>query len=75
METLAAEFASEETPKGEIVVLIGPPSPQTEPRTRTTTSTRACASTLANLSLKDAVDVVAQETGLRASASMPGPWS
>ena len=64
VETLAAEFASEATPKGEIVVLIGPPTPQTEPANKDDDVDARLRIHLANLSLKDAVDVVAQETNV-----------
>ena len=64
VETLAAEFASEATPKGEIVVLIGPPTPHTEPANKDEDVDARLRIHLAHLSLKDAVDVVAQETGV-----------
>ena len=61
---LAATYAQEPTPKGEIVVLIGPaPAGGSEPRDDTDLDA-LLAKQLKTLSVKDAVAVVAQETGL-----------
>jgi 16S rRNA (cytidine1402-2'-O)-methyltransferase len=63
LSELAALYESEPTPKGEIVVLIGPPSAEK------TTPTDAAVDDLLKvhlekLSIKDAASVVAQETGI-----------
>jgi 16S rRNA (cytidine1402-2'-O)-methyltransferase len=63
LSELAALYESEPTPKGEIVVLIGPPSAEK------TTHTDAAVDDLLKvhlekLSIKDAASVVAQETGI-----------
>ncbi len=60
---LAAEFGDAPTPKGEIVVLIGPPAEEHAPVDDTDLDARL-ARHLARLSVKDAVAVTVQETGL-----------
>lgn len=64
LDELAARYAGEPTPKGEIVVLIGPPTGDASPRTSDADVDALLARHLESLSVKDAVDVVAQETGL-----------
>ena len=60
---LAARYESEPTPKGEIVVLIGPPSD--EKITNTDEAIDALlVHHLGKLSIKDAASVVAEETGM-----------
>lgn len=61
---LAATFAAEGPPKGEIVVLIGPPAEgETRPASAADLDERIAAA-LATHSLKDAAALVAAETGL-----------
>ena len=63
LSELAALYESEPTPKGEIVVLIGPPS--AEKTTPTDTAVDDLLKVhLEKLSIKDAASVVAQETGI-----------
>ncbi|MCP8938040.1 16S rRNA (cytidine(1402)-2'-O)-methyltransferase [Alsobacter sp. SYSU M60028] len=64
LDALAAQFAAEPTPKGEIVVLIGPPGEDAAPRASDADLDARLAELLETLSVKDAVDVAAQETGL-----------
>jgi 16S rRNA (cytidine1402-2'-O)-methyltransferase len=63
LATLAARYATEGAPKGEIVVLIGPPEADAAPLD-TTDVDAMLAAELGSLSVKDAVDVVAHETGM-----------
>jgi 16S rRNA (cytidine1402-2'-O)-methyltransferase len=64
LSELAATYADEPTPRGEIVVLIGP-APAGAGETRDDSDLDALLQRrLATLSVKDAVAVVAQETGL-----------
>jgi 16S rRNA (cytidine1402-2'-O)-methyltransferase len=60
---LAERYAGEGAPKGEIVVLIGPPQASSVP-VDTADVDAMLAAELETLSVKDAVDVVAHETGL-----------
>jgi 16S rRNA (cytidine1402-2'-O)-methyltransferase len=62
---LLAQFEAEPTPKGEIVVLIGPPLAQTVLIADHASLDERLADHLAHLSIKDAVDVTVQETGLK----------
>ena len=63
LSTLAAAYAQEPAPKGEIVVLVGPPGAPEVPQDDSALDARL-AHHLARLSVKDAVAVVAEETGL-----------
>jgi 16S rRNA (cytidine1402-2'-O)-methyltransferase len=62
--SLAGEFAGEDTPKGEIVVLVGPPVAGSEDVSDDAALDAALRSQLSHLSVKDAVAVVSQETGV-----------
>lgn len=64
LETLAAEFAEEGPPKGEIVVLIGEASDESRREEAETGLDGALARALASHSIKDAAALVAAETGL-----------
>jgi 16S rRNA (cytidine1402-2'-O)-methyltransferase len=65
LPVLAGAYAGEPAPKGEIVVLIGPPSARSAAGEDTEAALdEALRRRLATLSVKDAVAVVAQETGL-----------
>ena len=64
LASLAESYARRDAPKGEIVVLIGPPSSGRRPRGRRGARRSACARHLDRMSVKDAVAVVVQETGL-----------
>jgi 16S rRNA (cytidine1402-2'-O)-methyltransferase len=59
---LAAALASEDTPKGEIVLLVGPP-PDDEPLEPGALDEKLAAA-LSRMTVKDAAAVVAAETGL-----------
>ena len=61
---LAAAFASEPTPKGEIVILIAPASDTTRGEEAAATLDDRLAVALAEHSVKDAAAIVASETGL-----------
>ncbi len=61
---LAREFAEAPTPKGEIVVLIGPPQEGATPATDEADLDARLRRHLSHLSVKDAVSVAVQETGL-----------
>lgn len=61
---LAGTYAAEDTPKGEIVVLVGPPPEGVEEVSDDAALDAALRVQLAHLSVKDAVAVVSQETGL-----------
>ena len=63
LSELAALYESEPTPKGEIVVLIGPPSAEKTTPTDTAVDDLLRLH-LEKLSIKDAASVVAQETGI-----------
>jgi 16S rRNA (cytidine1402-2'-O)-methyltransferase len=63
LATLAAAYAQEPAPKGEIVVLVGPPGAPEVPQDDSALDARL-AHHLARLSVKDAAAVVAEETGL-----------
>jgi 16S rRNA (cytidine1402-2'-O)-methyltransferase len=63
LSELAAAYAGEGAPKGEIVVLIGPPG-DAAPVVETRDLDAMLEGELEQLSVKDAVDVVAQTTGL-----------
>jgi 16S rRNA (cytidine1402-2'-O)-methyltransferase len=60
---LAAQFASEPPPKGEIVVLVGPPGEETAVDD-TAALDEKLSEALKKLSVKDAAAVVSQATGL-----------
>ncbi len=62
--SLAQAYAQEDTPKGEIVVLIGPPASGAEVAVDDSAVDAALQKHLARMSVKDAVAVVVQETGL-----------
>ena len=59
---LAAHYAAAGAPKGEIVVVVGPPAPAAKPASETLDAMILDA--LATLSVKDAAAAVAVETGL-----------
>ena len=59
---LAARYASEDTPKGEIVIVVGPPLAAPPPDAAAIDT--AIAAALETLSVKDAAAAVAAETGL-----------
>jgi 16S rRNA (cytidine1402-2'-O)-methyltransferase len=60
---LAAQFAAEVTPKGEIVILIGPPGDE-KAAVDDAAIDALLRARLLNHSVKDAVTLVVQETGL-----------
>ena len=60
---LAAQFASEATPKGEIVVLVGPPGEHEEALDGAALDEHLNRA-LESYSVKDAASIVAQTTGL-----------
>lgn len=62
--SLASAYGGEPDPKGEIVVLIGPPDADTAVRDDPADLDERLRRQLDALSVKDAVDVVSQETGL-----------
>jgi len=62
LPSLAADLAHEEPPKGEIVLLVGPPGEQTRAISDAELDQRIQAA-LTDLSVKDAASVVAAETG------------
>jgi 16S rRNA (cytidine1402-2'-O)-methyltransferase len=64
LTTLAAEFEASATPKGEIVVLIGPPSAETDVVLSDAALDERLRHHLAHLSVKDATAVTVEETGL-----------
>ncbi|WP_406856090.1 16S rRNA (cytidine(1402)-2'-O)-methyltransferase [Alsobacter sp. KACC 23698] len=65
LSELAARYAGEDAPKGEIVVLIGPPGAEAADEACDDEAIDAkLREHLARLSVKDAVAIVAQETGL-----------
>ncbi len=64
LKGLADAYAGEPDPKGEIVVLVGPPTATGGPRDDDAEIDRRLREQLATLSVKDAVAVVAQETGV-----------
>jgi len=63
LSTLAAQFAAEDTPKGEIVILIGPPGDE-KMATDDDAIDTLLRTRLQSHSVKDAVTLVVQETGL-----------
>jgi 16S rRNA (cytidine1402-2'-O)-methyltransferase len=63
LSTLAAQFAAEDTPKGEIVILIGPPGDE-KAAIDDAAIDALLRTRLHNHSVKDAVTLVVQETGL-----------
>lgn len=63
LSNLAAQFQAEDTPKGEIVIVIGPPSADAAPLDDTHLDDLLRAR-LKHHSVKDAVTLVMQETGL-----------
>ncbi|HEV2037872.1 MAG TPA: SAM-dependent methyltransferase, partial [Candidatus Eremiobacteraceae bacterium] len=60
---LASMLSAEAPPKGEIVVLVGPPGPQTPVENRQDLDARLVKA-MKTLSVKDAAAVVSGETGL-----------
>ena len=60
---LAAGYENEPTPKGEIVVLIGPPSDEQKPDNEAAVD-QLLIQRMAQRSLKDAASLVAEETGI-----------
>lgn len=62
LETLAARYADLPPPKGEIVLVVGPPLSAEEPAEEEVDALLAEA--LASASLKDAVDAITAKTGL-----------
>ncbi len=64
LSTLAAEFEAAATPKGEIVVLIGPPSAETDVVRSDAGLDERLRHHLTHLSVKDATAVTVEETGL-----------
>jgi len=64
LSSLAAEFEASGAPKGEIVVLIGPPSAETEIVHDTVSLDERLKRHLARMSVKDATVVTVEETGL-----------
>lgn len=63
LSELAAQFASEDTPKGEIVILIGPPGEESAAQNDDDIDALLRVR-MQNYSVKDAVTLVVQETGL-----------
>jgi 16S rRNA (cytidine1402-2'-O)-methyltransferase len=63
LPTLAAHYAGAGAPKGEIVIVIAPPDSGAPPVSADALDTKL-ASALERLSVKDAADVVAAETGV-----------
>ena len=64
LRALAAEFEASGPPKGEIVVLIGPPAEDTAPVRDEADLDARLTRHLAHLSVKDATAVTVEETGL-----------
>jgi 16S rRNA (cytidine1402-2'-O)-methyltransferase len=62
LTALAADYAAAEPPKGEIVVVVGPPAPTARPAAATLDA--MILEALAALSVKDAAAAVAVEAGL-----------
>ena len=62
LSALAAHYAAADAPKGEIVVVVGPPAPAARPAAETLDAMILDA--LAGLSVKDAAAAVAVEAGL-----------
>ena len=63
LSALAAHFREAGAPRGEIVVVVGPPDAETAPPSETEID-RRLAEALGRLSLRDAAALVAEETGL-----------
>ena len=63
LSDLIALYENEATPKGEIVVLIGPPDAEQKPQSDDAVD-QLLLRHMAQLSLKDAASVVAEETGI-----------
>ena len=63
LSDLLTLYENEPTPKGEIVVLIGPPTEEQKPKDEATVD-HLLLQHMAQLSLKDAASVVAEETGI-----------
>jgi 16S rRNA (cytidine1402-2'-O)-methyltransferase len=63
LSVLAARYAAEEAPKGEIVIVVGPPAPA-ETAVDAADLDAQLASALARTTLRDAVAAVAEATGL-----------
>ena len=61
---LARQYAAEDTPKGEVVVLVGPPDPATAQAQSAAALDGELARALATLSVKDAAREVAARLGL-----------
>ena len=64
LDDLARAYAQEASPKGEIVVVIGPPGEEHAPATAEETLDERLAKALEGHSLKEAVSRVAADTGL-----------
>ncbi len=64
LTVLAADYAAAPTPKGEIVVLIGPPTEEAHSIIGETDLDDRLRVQLARLSIKDAAAIVAEDTGL-----------
>lgn len=62
LSALASHYQEAETPKGEIVIVVGPPGAESEPDSADID--RQLAAAMKKLSLKDAASAVAAETGL-----------
>ncbi len=61
---LARQYAAEDAPKGEVVVLVGPPDPAAAQAESAAALDGELASALATLSVKDAAREVAARLGL-----------
>jgi 16S rRNA (cytidine1402-2'-O)-methyltransferase len=64
LHELAAQFAAEAAPRGEVVVLVGPPDPATAHAKGAVSLDDALAQALRTLSVKDAARTVAADLGL-----------
>ena len=60
---LAAQFAGEDTPKGEIVIVVGPPGDEAEEVSQAKLD-QAILAAMAHHSMKDASEIVSAATGL-----------
>jgi 16S rRNA (cytidine1402-2'-O)-methyltransferase len=64
LSELAAHYAAAAQPKGELVVLVGPPETETDAATDEADLDSALKAAMATLSVKEAVALVAAETGV-----------
>jgi 16S rRNA (cytidine1402-2'-O)-methyltransferase len=64
LDDLARQYAAEDAPKGEVVVLVGPPDPATAQAASAAALDGELARALATLSVKDAAREVAARLGL-----------